>query len=310
VHNLAAVILFSISYGCSIAGVATPSGGARNAIMISYWKDFFFDPLNPETQRYLVSYIDWAKYAFPMFIARLPIVAALLIFTFKPETTDMSRAVSRLRAQVSMMGPMRMAEYMTILIFALTIVCWVAFSSTLGLGVIAIGGTAAYLIAGLVRWEDINSGVNWGVVLLYAAAISLGIEMNATGAAQWVAASVITGMKSMGAGSGMGFDTGLALLTIGLSNTMSAGAAVAVMAPVVLKTAVIAGEDPLRVGFLTAMASAFGYLTPAAQPAFTIIFASGYLRSADFFKIGIRMMVLSFIVLLLTAGFYWPLLAP
>ena len=67
-----------------------------------------------------------------------------------------------------------MAEYMTILIFALTIVCWVAFSSTLGLGVIAIGGTAAYLIAGLVRWEDINSGVNWGVVLLYAAAISFG----------------------------------------------------------------------------------------------------------------------------------------
>ena len=49
IHNLAAVILFSISYGCSIAGVATPSGGARNAIMLSYWKDLFFDPLNPET---------------------------------------------------------------------------------------------------------------------------------------------------------------------------------------------------------------------------------------------------------------------
>ena len=84
--------------------------------------------------------------------------------------------------------------------------------------------------------------------------------------------------------SGMGFDAGIALLTIGLSNTMSAGAAVAVMAPVVLKTAVVAGEDPLRVGFLTAMASAFGYLTPAAQPAFTIIFASGYLRSSDFLQ--------------------------
>ena len=310
VHNLAAVILFSISYGCSIAGVATPSGGARNAIMLSYWKDLFFDPLNPETQRFLVSYIDWAKYAFPMFLARLPIVAALLIFTFRPETTDLSRAVSRLRTQVSMQGPMRMAEWMTILIFLITIIFWVAFSSTLGLGVIAIGGTAAYLIAGLVRWEDINAGVNWGVVLLYAAAISLGIEMNETGAAQWVASSVLSGLNGMNMGQGLGFDTGIALLTIGLSNTMSAGAAVAVLAPVVLKTAVVAGEDPLRIGFVTAMASAFGYLTPAAQPAFTIIFASGYLRSADFFKIGIRMMVLSFFVLLLTAGFYWPLLAP
>ena len=41
--------------------------------------------------------------------------------------------------------------------------------------------------SGLVRWEDINSGVNWGVVLLYAAAISLGVEMKETGAAEWVA---------------------------------------------------------------------------------------------------------------------------
>ena len=73
------------------------------------------------------------------------------------------------------------------------------------------------------------------------------------------------------------------------------------LAPIVLKTAVEAGHDPLQVGFLTALSSAFGYLTPAAQPAFTIIFASGYLKTADFFKIGIRMGVLSLAVLLLMA---------
>ena len=190
VHNLAAVILFSISYGCSIAGVATPSGGARNAIIISYWKDFFYDPLDPATHRFLMDYVNWIIYAFPMFLLRLPIVAALLIFTFKPEVTDMSRAISRLRTQVSMQGPMRASDWLTILIFALTIAGWVTLSNSLGLGVIAIAGAAAFLIFGLVRWEDINSGVNWGVVLLYAAAISLGVEMKETGAAEWVAASV------------------------------------------------------------------------------------------------------------------------
>jgi di/tricarboxylate transporter len=34
------------------------------------------------------------------------------------------------------------------------------------------------------------------VVLLYAAAISLGVEMKATGAAQWVAESVFLGMRA------------------------------------------------------------------------------------------------------------------
>ena len=308
VHNLAAVILFSISYGASIAGVATPSGGARNAIIISYWKDFFYDPSDPSTRRYLMDYVSWIIYAFPMFVLRLPLVAALLVFTFRPETTDMSRAISRLRTQVSMQGPMKGSEWMTIAIFLATIAGWVAFSSQLGLGVIAISGAAAFLVLGLVRWEDINSGVNWGVVLLYAAAISLGVEMKETGAAQWVASSVLAAMETIGAGSDLGFNTAISLLTIGVSNTMTAGAAVAVLAPIVLKTAVAAGEDPISAGFVMAISSAFGYLTPAAQPAFTIIYASGYLKGADFFKIGLRMMLISFAVLLLIASLYWPLL--
>jgi sodium-dependent dicarboxylate transporter 2/3/5 len=310
IHNLAAVILFSISYGCSIAGVATPSGGARNAIIISYWKDFFYNPLDPATNRYLMDYVNWILYAFPMFLLRLPIVTALLIFTFKPEVTDMSRAISRLRTQVSMQGPMRASDWLTIIIFGLTIVGWTTLSNTMGLGVIAIAGAATFLIFGLVRWEDINSGVNWGVVLLYAAAISLGVEMKQTGAAEWVAASVFEVLQFVGAGNTFGFNMVISLLTIGVSNTMTAGAAVAVLAPIVLKTAVAAGQDPISAGFITAISSAFGYLTPAAQPAFTIIYASGFLKGSDFFKIGIRMMALSFVVLLLLSVLYWPLLAP
>ena len=81
------------------------------------------------------------------------------------------------------------------------------------------------------------------------------------------------------------------------------------LAPVVLKTAVVAYQDPITVGFVAAISSAFGYLTPAAQPAFTIIYASGYLTAADFFKVGIRMMIISILILLSLASLYWPLIA-
>ena len=40
VKGLAAVLLLSIAYGCAIGSIGTPSGGARNAIMIGYWRDF------------------------------------------------------------------------------------------------------------------------------------------------------------------------------------------------------------------------------------------------------------------------------
>ncbi len=200
VHNLAAVILFSISYGCSIASIATPSGGARNAIMIGYWQEIFFSPVDPATRRYLMDYLTWIIYAFPMFLLRLPIVTALLFWTFRPESSDMSRAVARLRTQVMMDGPLKLSDWLSIGIFLLTILGWIFLSDTLGLGSIALMGVCAFLVFGLVRWEEINQGVNWGVVLLYAAAISLGVEMQATGAAEWLAADGHRGAAAVRSG--------------------------------------------------------------------------------------------------------------
>jgi sodium-dependent dicarboxylate transporter 2/3/5 len=234
-------------------------------------------------------------------------VTALLFLTFRPEMTDMSRAIARLRTQVMMEGPLKPSDWISILIFGLTILGWVFLSKTIGLGIVALLGVSAFLVAGLVRWEDINAGVNWGVVLLYAAAVSLGVEMEATGAAQWLAHSVIALLEPVGAAQGAGLWAAISALTIAVSNTMTAGAAVAVLGPVVLNTATRTAEDPIIIGFVTAISSAFGYLTAAAQPAFTIIYASGYLKSSDFLKIGWRMMVVSYLMLLLLASLYWPL---
>jgi sodium-dependent dicarboxylate transporter 2/3/5 len=309
VKNLAAVLLLSISYGCAIAGIGTPSGGARNAIMIGYWHEFFYDPADPGTRRYLMDYLTWMVYAYPMFLVQLPIVSALLFWTFKPEYLDLSRAVARLRTQVAMDGPLGSAGWSAILLFLLTIVGWIAFSETLGLGIVAVAGAVTFLIAGLVRWEDINSGVNWGVVLLYAAAISLGVEMKETGAAEWVAKTFIDALTPFGAGEGIGLYAAVAALTTFVTNTMTAGAAVAVLGPVVLKTASVSGSDPLAVGFITAISSAFAYITAAAHPAFTIVYASGYLKAADFLKSGIRMTAVSIVLILAAAGLYWPLIA-
>ena len=308
VKNLAAVLLLSISYGCAIAGIGTPSGGARNAIMIGYWRDFFFDPTNPETRRFLVDYVTWMMYAYPIFLLQLPVVTAVLFWTFKPEYTDLSRAVTRLRTQVTLDGPIRPAQWMAIMLFMLTVAGWILFSEQLGLGIVAIAGAIAFLVAGLVRWEDVNSGVNWGVVLLYAAAISLGVQMKDTGAALWVASNFVEMLRPIGLASGAGLEVAIALLTTFVTNTMTAGAAIAVLGPIVLQTASAGGADPLIAGFVAAISSAFAYITAAAHPAFTIIYASGFLTGKDFLKSGWRMTIASLLVLMVCAFAYWPLL--
>ncbi|MEM7223870.1 MAG: DASS family sodium-coupled anion symporter [Pseudomonadota bacterium] len=308
VRGLAAVLLFSICYGCSVAGIGTPSGGARNAIMIGYWKEFFYDPTNPETQRYLIDYLRWMTFAYPMFLLQLPLVTLVLFLTFKPEYRDLTRPVAKLRAQVRREGPMKPGDWVAILFFILILLSWIFLSSDIGMGTVAILGASAFLVAGLVKWEDLNSGVNWGVVLLYAAAISLGVQMKETGAALWIAESFLKLLAPIGADQGLGLWVSVSVLTTGVTNTMSNGAAVAVLGPIVLKMATVAGESPIIIGFITAVSSAFAYLTVVGTPACTIVYASGYLKTTDFLNVGWRMVLVSIVVMLVAASIYWPLL--
>jgi sodium-dependent dicarboxylate transporter 2/3/5 len=308
VRNLAIVLLFSICYGCAIAGIGTPSGGARNAIMIGFWREFFYDPLDPSTDKYLVDYSTWVAYCYPIFLAQLPLVSLVLLRTFKPEHKHITRAVVKLRAQLAEQGPMRSSDWGAIIIFGLTLIGWIGFSDVIGLGTVAIIGAIAFLVFGLVHWEDMNTNVNWGVILLYGAAISLGIQMTESGAALWVADRLLSLLTPLNADSGVPLWTSISALTTGVTNTMSNGAAVAVLGPITLNLANASGESPLLMGFITSVSSAFAYLTVIGTPACTIVYASGYLKPSHFLKAGFKMILISTAVLILAAYFYWPLL--
>ena len=307
VQSLAAVLLLSIAYGCSIASIGTPSGGARNAIMVGYWREFFYDPLNPETAKFLIGYVKWAMYCYPLFLIQIPFVAFLLLRTFKPKQTNISRAIVRLRTQIEEQGSMKPSDWVAIAGFLLTLLGWIFLSDQYGLGLIAVSGAVFFLVVGLVQWNDFNTGVNWGVILLYAAAISLGVQMKETGAAQWTADSFLQVIELFGTSHGPILWAAVTGLTTFVTNTMSNGAAVAVLGPITLNLADMAGESPIRLGFVTAVSSSFAYLTVVGTPAATIVYASGYLSTKDFLRAGSLVATLSAITLIFAAAFYWPL---
>ena len=64
--KLSTLLLFSIAYGCAVGSIGTPSGGGRNVIMIGYLSEFGMAE---------ISYLDWMKFAYPMLIIEIPIVA-------------------------------------------------------------------------------------------------------------------------------------------------------------------------------------------------------------------------------------------
>ena len=296
VHRLSTILLFSIAYGCAMGSIGTPSGGGRNVIMIGYISEFGLGN---------ISYLEWIKYAYPMLFLEIPIAAALLWMTFKPDQRILDSAVRKLKVKVTKAGKMTGNQMMAIGIFILVFLGWVFLSPYLGLGIVALIGVFLYLSFGLIEWHDINRNTNWGVILLFGAAISLGIQMKETGAAEWVATQSINGMSMVI--DDLGFMQWFisVFLTGILTNFLSNAATVAVLGPVVLDM----GGNPIILGISTSIASAFAYLTIVASPTCMIIHSSGLVKSSDYLKAGWKLFVISIFLLFLISNLYWPYLS-
>ncbi|MEM9221100.1 MAG: SLC13 family permease [Pseudomonadota bacterium] len=312
IRRVAPVLLFSIAYGCAIAAIATPAGAARNAIVLALWEGFAAPAGDASSATPLaqptVDYVTWVLYAAPVFLVLAPLIAALLIATFRPRSADFADAVAAMKLQLAKEPPMGGRDYAVAGVFALTVVGWVMFSGAFGYGPVAFVAVAFLLITGLVRWADLNAGVNWGVVVLYGALISLGLELINTGAAQSVASIALGLLGTLGLDDGLGLTAAIAVISAGASNIMSNGAAVAVIGPLTLQMAQGAGESVITAGFATAIGSGFAFLSVIGTPACTIIYSSGLVRPGDFVRAGIGPVVLSILVLVFMAAFYWPLL--
>ena len=295
VTNLSANILFSIAYGSLIGSIGTPSGGGRNVILLNYWREFgMLD----------ISYIQWMVYTYPLILIQIPILSWLLNKIFPPEFKILDSGIRRLKQQVAVSEPLSVKKIGSLGIFFMIFLGWVFLSDTVGLGIIALSGVVLYLITGIVTWEDLNKHVNWGVVFLFGATISLGYQINHTGAAQWIVNNLI----SLGENVLLSFpiltDGLVIIMTTIFANVLSSSATVAVLAPITLNFP----GDTMHLGLITAIASAFGYLTAVAAPACTIIYTTGLVRSKDFLKVGLKMGIISIFLLIIYANVYWPLL--
>ncbi len=301
--NLGKLLAMTIAFGCMIGGPMSPTGGARNAIMIGFLSEFGYD----------VSFVQWLGMGVAYTLVMAVALSFILPLIFKPEVNDLSHAVSILKNDLEKHGKMTREQWIITAIMGLVIFMWITdkslvryiFGFSLGLGGIAITGTVIYMLFGFTTWKDYEEGVSWGVVILYAGAISLGLLFKSTGAAVWLADSIIVIVKPLGITSGIP----MVLLAVGvgaaLTNLMSAGATVAVIGPVILGMAESSGTNPLMVGIALAIATSAAFWLVIGTPASSIVYSSGLVTAKDFIRGGSLAWPIAIVVLIGMILLYW-----
>jgi len=186
---------------------------------------------------------------------------------------------------------------------------------TLGLVPIHLGALAGALVmclTGCIKPKEAYEAIEWPLLVMIFGMLALGVAMQQTGAADWLARNVVSGVGHVVSGphKPMVMLATLYVLTLLLTEILSNNAVAALMVPIAIGVAGEAGLDsrPFIIGVTIAASAAFA--TPIGYQTNTYIYGIGGYRFRDFVRIGVPLNLLCLIVALAVIPRVWPLQAP
>ena len=155
-------------------------------------------------------------------------------------------------------------------------------------------GAILMVISGVLTIDEAYRSVSWQTVFLLGGLIPLGIAMESTGAAAWLAQQVLVALGHVPIWV---LQTALAILTTAFTLLMSNVGATVVLVPIAVSMAVGAGADPAVFALTVALATSNSFLIPTHQVNALIMGPANY-SVEDFLRAGGVMTVIFLVVML------------
>jgi di/tricarboxylate transporter len=166
----------------------------------------------------------------------------------------------------------------------------------------AIGGIVAMVLTGCLRPTELYEAVDWNVIFLLAGIIPLGIALEQTGGAAFLATLVVplAGVVPMTVFAGL-FYMMTTLVTEFITNIGS----VVLMLPVAVDVAHQTGANPFAFVLLVTFAASSSLMTPIGYQTNLMVFNQGGYRFSDFLRVGVPLQLLLAVVTAVGIGIGW-----
>ena len=168
----------------------------------------------------------------------------------------------------------------------------------------ALAGAVAMVLTGCLRLDEFLSSIHWDVVLLLAGIIPLGVALQVSGAAAWLADGLATVGHLM---PPLGFLILVFLATSLVTEVISNNASVVLLIPVVVAASLELGLDPRPFGLTVMLAASTSMLTPVGYQTNTMVYAPGEYRFSDFLRVGGPLNLILAVLIPLTVAWLFPL---
>ena len=290
-----AFVILGVAYSASIGGMGTLVGSPPNAIVASQ--------LN-------ITFSEWLRYGMPTVLGLMPLMIGTLYVVFRPKLnikiTSTEGVVDKLNGK----------QYLTILIFLITALCWIfsdlineTLTSFIGIekikdfdAVVAMIAAVFVCFFGVAEWKQIQENTDWGVLMLFGGGLSLSVILTQSGASK----ALVDSVQFLIADSNY-FVIGLmvAAFIIFLTEFTSNTASAALLVPIFISVAENLGVNPLGLSLIIGIGASCAFMLPVATPPNAIAYGTGKVSQRDMIKAGFVLNILCIIFISVVAYYFW-----
>lgn len=167
----------------------------------------------------------------------------------------------------------------------------------------ALLGCVALVALRCLQPEEAYAAVDWRVILLLAGVLPLGIALQVSGGADWLAQFAIGSIGRFGPVATL---AAIYLLTAVLTEVMSNNAAAVLVVPIALSTADSMGVDAKPFLVAVAFAASTSFATPVGYQTNTMVYSAGGYRFNDFLRIGVPLNLIFWVMAVILIPHYFP----
>jgi di/tricarboxylate transporter len=214
---------------------------------------------------------------------------ALLLFGRRSQLSVLARnpdfLVLTQRAQIE---PRREKAILAAAIFVFGVI-FPAVVLKLPIALAAVFGALLMVLSGCLTMDEAYRSIQWPAVFLIAGMLPLGIAMEKSGAAAWLAGGL---MQTIGSRGELAIMAGLFFLAMMISQVMPNPAVAVLLAPIAISAAATPGVSVRRLAMTIAIAASSSFFSPVGHPANVLVMGPGGYRFRDYVRVGLPLALL------------------
>jgi len=186
------------------------------------------------------------------------------------------------------------------LVMAILLVLFAGFHISMAMVMAAV----AMILAGCLSIEEAHESIDWRTVFLVAGMLPLGMAMEATGTAQYLADAMLNALGDFGPTALL---AGIYLLAALITQAMSNAAAIVLIVPIAIDTALGLGANHITFTMAAVIGAATSFLSPIGHKANVLVYGPGGYRFFDYARVGALLTVGLLIISMIFLPIFWPL---